>query len=86
MRYIVKKRGGVWVVDTDGAYISFENYTAAVDTAHGAADVFRRSKILSNRAALLVEMPLAAVHRPRVPQAFPLLLTSSACRRCACAP
>jgi hypothetical protein len=62
MRYIVKKRGGVWVVDTDGAYISFENYTAAVDTAQGAADVFRRSKILSNRAAL-VEMP-SAVHRP----------------------
>jgi hypothetical protein len=50
MIYSVQKRGGIWTVSANEVLVSFENYIDAVDTAQGAAEVFRRSKTGSSQA------------------------------------
>jgi hypothetical protein len=48
MLYTVKKQGGVWTVGTDDAYLRFETYNEAVETAQAAAEVFRRNSALTS--------------------------------------
>ena len=53
MLYSVQKRGGVWSVSANEVQVTFENYIDAVDTAQGAAEVFRRSsRIMSAPSAM----------------------------------
>jgi hypothetical protein len=43
MLYHVKKKGGAWTVGTDDAYLSFETYAEAIETALAAAEALKRN-------------------------------------------
>jgi hypothetical protein len=77
MTYIVSKRKGVWTVGAGGVVMNFDDYSSAIDTARGAAQVLKDVRAKGGPAAIAVQRPVfrpGDTHR-RDPDA--VLLTSA---------
>jgi hypothetical protein len=68
--YTVKKRGQEWTVGCGDAYLSFRSYTEAIETAQGAAEVFRRNGTRSNKSSLRDDITAVAQSPGTSPKDF----------------